>query len=127
MFFTIFNTLLYSTQEFLSICSLTFFSFNIFSNVLNLILLFASVSWNPSIIIITYFIKIANAFVQGENLNLASDESDVNVTIGTLACNVTSLASTQLVCSPPEIQPMPTDELGIKTETGLPLVVVSKH
>ncbi|XP_046682902.1 plexin-B isoform X1 [Homalodisca vitripennis] len=62
--------------------------------------------------------------IEGENLNLASDESDVNVTIGTLACNVTSLASTQLVCSPPESQPMPTDELGIKTETGLPLVVV---
>lgn len=56
---------------------------------------------------------------------MASDESDVNVTIGTLTCNVTSLASTQLVCSPPLSQPAPTDELGVRTETELPLVVVS--
>lgn len=60
-------------------------------------------------------------------MNLASDESDVNVTIGILACNVTSLAMTQLVCSPPESQPEPTDELGVRTETGLPLVVVNAN
>lgn len=63
-------------------------------------------------------------FPQGENLNLASDESDVNVTIGTKQCNVTSLALTQLVCTPPELQPPPTDELGRSTEVDLPLVVV---
>jgi plexin A len=57
-------------------------------------------------------------------LNLASDESDVNVTIATRPCNVTSLAMTQLVCTPPEVQPSGTDEIGIKTDTGLPLVVV---
>jgi len=57
-------------------------------------------------------------------LNLASDESDVNVTIATRPCNVTSLAMTQLVCTPPEVQPTGTDEIGIKTDTGLPLVVV---
>lgn len=57
-------------------------------------------------------------------MNLASDESDVNVTIATRLCNVTSLAMTQLVCTPPEVQPTGTDEIGIKTETGLPLVVV---
>lgn len=62
--------------------------------------------------------------IEGESLNLASDESDVNVTIGMSACNVTSLAMTQLVCSPPESQPEPTDELGVRTETGLPVVVV---
>ncbi|XP_049807019.1 plexin-B [Schistocerca serialis cubense] len=62
--------------------------------------------------------------IEGENLNLASDESDVNVTIGTQPCNVTSLALTQLVCTPPESQPPSTDELGIKTDEGLPLVVV---
>ncbi|XP_042221398.1 plexin-B-like, partial [Homarus americanus] len=62
--------------------------------------------------------------IEGENLNLASDESDVNVTIGTRQCNVTSLALTQLVCTPPEVQPPPTDELGHSTEHDLPLVVV---
>lgn len=62
--------------------------------------------------------------IEGENLNLASDETDVVVTIGTKPCNVTSLAMTQLVCSPPEQQPSDTDENGIKTETNLPLVVV---
>lgn len=41
------------------------------------------------------------------------------------ACNVTSLAMSQLVCSPPQIQPAPTDENGIPTVKGLPLVVVS--
>ena len=62
--------------------------------------------------------------IEGENLNLASDETDVNVTIGTRPCNVTSLAATQLVCTPPEVQPPGTDEIGIKTESRLPLVVV---
>lgn len=62
--------------------------------------------------------------IEGENLNLASDETDVNVTIGTRPCNVTSLAATQLVCTPPEVQPAGTDEIGIKTESRLPLVVV---
>ncbi|XP_066586668.1 plexin-B [Prorops nasuta] len=62
--------------------------------------------------------------IEGENLNYASDESDVNVTVGTMPCNVTSLALTQLVCTPPDVQPADTDELGVKTESGLPLVVV---
>lgn len=62
--------------------------------------------------------------IEGENLNLASDETDVNVTIGTRPCNVTSLAATQLVCTPPEVQPPGTDEIGIKTESRLPLVTV---
>ncbi|XP_059469642.1 plexin-B isoform X3 [Neocloeon triangulifer] len=62
--------------------------------------------------------------IEGENLNLASDESDVNVTIGTRPCNVTSLAMTQLVCTPPDVQPYGTDELGIRTDSNLPLVVV---
>ncbi|XP_022914955.1 plexin-B isoform X2 [Onthophagus taurus] len=62
--------------------------------------------------------------IEGENLNVASDETDVYVTIGTKPCNVTSLAMTQLVCSPPEQQPDSTDENGDKTENNLPLVVV---
>ncbi|XP_055593886.1 plexin-B [Uranotaenia lowii] len=63
--------------------------------------------------------------IEGENLNVASDESDVNVTIGYMQCNVTSLALTQLVCTPPEQQPPPTDENGTEQTTqDLPLVVV---
>lgn len=52
--------------------------------------------------------------IEGENLNIASDESDVIVTIGPKYCNVTSLAMTQLVCTPPETQPQETDENGVK-------------
>nr|CAD7400761.1 unnamed protein product [Timema poppensis] len=62
--------------------------------------------------------------IEGENLNLASDETDVNVTIGTCSCNVTSLALTQLVCIPPEVQPTGTNEIGFSTGNNLPLVVV---
>lgn len=62
--------------------------------------------------------------IEGENLNMASDETDVIVTIGPRQCNVTSLAMTQLVCSPPEQQPMATDENAIRTDASLPLVVV---
>ncbi|PRD29999.1 UNVERIFIED_CONTAM: PlexB [Trichonephila clavipes] len=62
--------------------------------------------------------------IEGENLRLASTESEVNVTIGTRPCNLTSLASTQLVCFPPEVQPTGTDEIGRRTDTGLPMVVI---
>ncbi|GFR33872.1 plexin-B [Trichonephila clavata] len=62
--------------------------------------------------------------IEGENLRLASTESEVNVTIGTRPCNLTSLASTQLVCFPPEVQPTGTDEIGRRTETALPMVVI---
>ena len=62
--------------------------------------------------------------IEGENLRSATTESEVNVTIGVKACNLTSLAATQLVCLPPEEQPDGTDELGRRTASGLPLVVV---
>lgn len=62
--------------------------------------------------------------IEGEHLNIASDETDVNVTIGTLSCNVTSLALNQLVCTPPDKQPAATDENGFETSKNLPLVVV---
>ncbi|CAG0883074.1 unnamed protein product [Cyprideis torosa] len=62
--------------------------------------------------------------IEGENLNLAADEADVNVTVGTVSCNVTSLALSQLVCTPPEQQPYGTDELGVPSPNNLPLVVV---
>ncbi|XP_064537604.1 plexin-B [Drosophila montana] len=62
--------------------------------------------------------------IEGELLNLAADEYDVNVTIGTAQCNITSLALTQLLCIPPEQQPSATDENGIDQSSDLPLVVV---
>lgn len=62
--------------------------------------------------------------IEGENLTLASEDREVNVTIGTRPCNVTSLAMNQLVCLPPEVQPQGTDEIGRRTEQKLPLVVV---
>ncbi|XP_001352289.2 plexin-B isoform X1 [Drosophila pseudoobscura] len=62
--------------------------------------------------------------IEGELLNLAADEYDVNVTIGTAQCNITSLALTQLLCIPPEQQPSPTDENGVDQSPDLPLVVV---
>ncbi|RWS27267.1 plexin-B-like protein, partial [Leptotrombidium deliense] len=62
--------------------------------------------------------------IEGENLLSAASESEVNVTIGTRRCNVTSLTMTQLVCLPPEVQPPDTDELGRRTDNHLPAVVV---
>lgn len=62
--------------------------------------------------------------IEGEKLNIASDETDVSVTIGRKQCNVTSLALTQLVCTPPDQQPEATDDVGLETPTDLPLVVV---
>ncbi|XP_076344644.1 plexin-B-like isoform X2 [Tachypleus tridentatus] len=62
--------------------------------------------------------------IEGEYLRLASTEFEVNVSIGTRPCNLTSLAMTQLVCLPPEDQPQGTDELGRSTTNTLPMVVV---
>ncbi|KAM8702809.1 hypothetical protein ACLKA7_005158 [Drosophila subpalustris] len=62
--------------------------------------------------------------IEGELLNLAADEYDVNVTIGSAQCNITSLALTQLLCIPPEQQPAATDENGVDQAEDLPLVVV---
>lgn len=62
--------------------------------------------------------------IEGENLNSASDEADVVVTIGTKPCNVTSLAMTQLVCSPPEQQPTDTDENGFKVSQSAFIVKI---
>lgn len=62
--------------------------------------------------------------IEGENLRLATSESEVNVTIGIEACNLTSLAPNQIICMAPEVQPEPTDEFGRRTPIYLPLVVV---
>lgn len=63
--------------------------------------------------------------IEGEMLNVAADESDVKVNIGTEQCNVTSLTLTQLLCTPPEKQPAATDENGVEQPNDLPLVVVT--
>uniref|UniRef100_A0A1I8PJB4 Sema domain-containing protein n=1 Tax=Stomoxys calcitrans TaxID=35570 RepID=A0A1I8PJB4_STOCA len=63
--------------------------------------------------------------IEGELLNIAADESDVNVTIGTAQCNITSLTMTQLLCTPPEKQPAGTDENNMVQSNDLPLVVVT--
>lgn len=60
------------------------------------------------------FYKGDTLVIEGENLNMACDETDVVVTIGQEYCNVTSLALTQLVCTPPEQQPNPSDENGLE-------------
>ncbi|KAI5694542.1 hypothetical protein M8J75_000766 [Diaphorina citri] len=65
-----------------------------------------------------------NLVIEGENLNTASDESDIRVTIGTELCNITSLSSNQLSCIPPMTQPVGTDHNGSNTPNGLPLVMV---
>lgn len=62
--------------------------------------------------------------IDGENLRLAATEAEVNVTIGTRPCNLTSLSMTQLVCSPPDVKPPETDEFGRKSDNDLPVVVV---
>ena len=62
--------------------------------------------------------------IEGENLRLASSEQEVNVTIGTKTCNITSLSMTQLVCLPPEVQPLGSDEIGRRNDNELPSVVV---
>ncbi|XP_075553177.1 plexin-B-like [Dermacentor variabilis] len=62
--------------------------------------------------------------IEGEMLRLATTESEINVTIGTRPCNLTSLSMSQLVCVPPDVQPPSTDEIGHRTEMDLPVVVV---
>jgi plexin A len=43
--------------------------------------------------------------IEGANLNLAADETDLDVRIGAERCNVTSLTATQMLCVPPQTAP----------------------
>ena len=61
-------------------------------------------------------------YCQGVNLNGASDERDTEVTVGGVACNVTTLTATQLVCVPPRHQ---SEGMLLSEHTGLPLVQVT--
>ena len=58
------------------------------------------------------------------NLTNACEEQDIIVTIGTQPCNVTFLSPDHLICSPPPESPKGTDEIGIITESNLPMVIV---
>ncbi|UYV78867.1 plexB [Cordylochernes scorpioides] len=62
--------------------------------------------------------------IEGENIQLSITEAEVSVFVGSKVCNVTSLANSQLVCLPPAEQPAGTDEMGRRTASGLPAVVV---
>lgn len=62
--------------------------------------------------------------INGQNLERASQESDVVVQIGNSFCNVTSLSRQQLTCKPPLAQPPAIDENGISNKQELPEVVV---
>ena len=45
--------------------------------------------------------------IEGFNLDLAADEDDVEVRIGSERCNVTSLTRRQMLCNPPQTAPAP--------------------
>ncbi|XP_070557475.1 plexin-A4-like [Ptychodera flava] len=62
--------------------------------------------------------------VRGKNLNLASTESEVMVTIGQEECRVVSLADVQLNCISPVDEPKGVNKSGSPTENGLPVVIV---
>ena len=62
----------------------------------------------------TNFMKVYNGdalVIEGRHLNSASDQNDVKVTIGRDLCNITSLTSTQLLCLPPNQQPISEGDL----------------
>ncbi|XP_019634101.1 PREDICTED: plexin-A1-like isoform X2 [Branchiostoma belcheri] len=62
--------------------------------------------------------------IEGRNLDQASFQDDVQVTIGSEICNVTSLDDDTLTCEPPESQPPGLDSDGKTSKEILPIVVV---
>lgn len=62
--------------------------------------------------------------INGQNIDRACQESDVEVRIGNSFCNVTSLSRQQLTCRPPENQPAAINENGDVDTESLPEVVV---
>ncbi|CAH1265844.1 PLXNA1 [Branchiostoma lanceolatum] len=62
--------------------------------------------------------------IEGRNLDQASFQEDVQVTIGMEICNVTSLDDDTLTCEPPESQPLGLDSEGRKSNEVLPIVAV---
>ncbi|XP_026472464.1 plexin-A4 [Ctenocephalides felis] len=62
--------------------------------------------------------------INGQHLDRACQESDVEVRIGNSFCNVTSLSRQQLTCRPPNTQPPAVGENGELNDMELPEVVV---
>jgi plexin A len=62
--------------------------------------------------------------INGQNIDRACQESDVEVRIGNSFCNVTSLSRQQLTCRPPETQPPALDREGQLNGEALPEVMV---
>lgn len=62
--------------------------------------------------------------IEGMDLTLAAEKSDVTVWVGKTLCNVTLLSSKQIACEPPPIQPAGVDTSGNSDSKALPLVVV---
>ncbi|CAH1783846.1 unnamed protein product [Owenia fusiformis] len=68
--------------------------------------------------------KGSSLILEGNNLNIGCTKDDVHVKIGKSDCDVTSLALSQLVCTPPETQPLAIDEDGKEIPDKLPEVTV---
>lgn len=63
--------------------------------------------------------------IEGENLAvLLLSEYELNITIGTQRCNITSVNMRQIICQPPAFPPGSTDELGRRNPINLPAVVL---
>lgn len=62
--------------------------------------------------------------IEGTDLTLASDRSDVKVWVGSAPCNVTLVSSNQIACEPPPTQPAGVDTEGNTDSKALPLLVV---
>lgn len=63
--------------------------------------------------------------INGQNIDRACQESDIEVRIGNSFCNVTSLSRYQLTCRPPETQPPALDASGQQNGETLPKVIVT--
>uniref|UniRef100_A0A914WT31 Sema domain-containing protein n=1 Tax=Plectus sambesii TaxID=2011161 RepID=A0A914WT31_9BILA len=62
--------------------------------------------------------------LDGQYLSLAAAPLDVQVFVGAERCNVTVVAMRQLVCKPPRVQPIATDDKGQPVGGNRPMVVV---
>jgi plexin A len=65
--------------------------------------------------------------IEGSNLNLAADETDLDVRIGTERCNVTSLTATQMLCVPPQTAPPPAGHHAAASDYPEVVVYVGKN
>lgn len=96
------------------------------SNNFNSFLLYPNPIFEPFDKEVKYY-KSDYLNINGQNIDRACQESDVEVRIGKSFCNVTSLSRQQLTCRPPETQPPASDDSGNNGggSTALPEVVVT--